>query len=281
MEKARRASVPFSISISKVNCLGAIVFTIGCSVLVVNAILSFLPFIKPTFKPPIWVLYVEGALSIMSSALFVTGGAFGIVYVVNTKQEENDETKREQAPQSRVSNGDVEKGTNTCDHGPLTLACPTEPASEDAKEKSNELSNADYTASDTLLRKLAFNGHEIWTYYIRELGFLTTTIFLCSSIIFFSASIAAIITIVKDGKIARWIRYPQLVAAVGFLVASLLIMYQTQKTWWRPAWHNIRWYVGLGNFVGSAGFIFCSCFGLFENVYWARYQFGMSYLWGE
>jgi len=277
-DSGRRGSNASTISTSKVNALGATIFVLGCSVLSVNAVLTFLPHMGTRFVPPTWVVYVEGALSVVSSALFVAGGVFGLVYAVCVQQ-----IVAEDIP-STVSAADcfgklVEKDVHIAEPEKAVLAYP---GLEIPTEEDYELYKTDTSPTQSLLQKLILRSHESWSHHVREIGFVITIMFLSSSTIFFAASIAAIISIAKIGQIVPWIRYPQLIGAVGFAVASVMMMLQTQKAWWRPAHHNLRWYVGLTNFIGSVGFIVCACFGLVQSDdLWARYHFGLSYFWGE
>ena len=118
-----------------------------------------------------------------------------------------------------------------------------------------------------------------------ELGLIASGIFLLSSMLYCATAVAGLATTLKYGKVARSIRYPQLVAASGFALASLLLIIKTQrhcrKKWWQPAVHSLGWYVNLWNFIGSAGFFFCAYFGLLETSSWAGFEFSCSYLWGE
>ena len=115
-----------------------------------------------------------------------------------------------------------------------------------------------------------------------ELGFLANALFACSSLLFSSCSVAALISIViSNGNIARWIRYPQLLSGSGFFAASTMLMFETQKGWWKPAVKTLGWYISLMNMFGSAGFMFCALFGIVEDNHWTKYQFGLSFLWGE
>ena len=228
--------------------------------------------------PPTWVVYVEGALSVVSSSLFVAGGVFGLVYAVCVQQAVNEPASK---PLSAAHYFDklMEQDIHITEPEKAVLAYP---GLEIPTEEDHEPFKTETSATQPLLQKLLLRGHDAWSHHVREVGFVITIIFLSSSTIFFAASIAAIISIAKIGQIVSWIRYPQLLGAVGFAVASVMMMLQTQKAWWRPAHHNLRWYVGLTNFIGSVGFIVCACFGLVQSDdLWARYHFGLSYFWGE
>jgi len=230
------------------------------------------------FEPPTWVVYVEGALSVVSSSLFVAGGVFGLIYAVCMQQAVAGSTSK---PLSAADYFDklVKQDVHIAEPEKAVLAYP---GLEIPTEEDHESFKTETSPTQSLLQKLLLRGQQTWSHHVREIGFVITIMFLSSSTIFFAASIAAIISIAKTGQIVPWIRYPQLIGAVGFAVASVMMMLQTQKAWWRPAHHNLRWYVGLTNFIGSVGFIVCACFGLVQSDdLWARYHFGLSYFWGE
>ena len=234
----------------------AIIFTIGCSILVTNAVLSFLPYVGLRFKLPDGVIYVECVLSVASCTLFLIGSIFSFLEAIRWTRGKWSGWQLDLASDSDLSYGKTGSGNDP----------------EKGSQSTGGLPSARATAFWAFLP----TAHELC-----HLGIIACSIFLCSSIVYCSTSIIALITVLKDGQIVRWIRYPQLVAAIGFAMASMLLMLKAQRNWWRPAVERLSWHVNLWNLIGSAGFIFCSGFGLMENVYWAQYQFGCSYLWGK
>lgn len=293
-DDGQNSSTSPEISFTNVNYLGAIVFTIGCSVLVVNAVLSFLPFLNAAWALPPSVIYVEGGLSLASNALFLCGSAFSLIQTIraerhNTYDEPLDnispmDPAEEKSSTSNLpgTNADFSASTETLVNSEQTQTTLNLPGTNPNFSASAEtLVNPNEKSTPANAYHATLTTHEFWMRCIHETSLLATALFLCSSIVYFTSSIASIITIAQTGTISRWIRYPQLIAACGFAIASIMMMLQRQQKWWRPAWRSSRWMVNLWNLVGSAGFIFCACFGLIENVGWAKYQFGMSYLWGS
>lgn len=285
-------------TIRDVNYLVAVVFTIGCGVLVVNACLSFVPFISTQVKLPISILYLEGILSVMTCGLFLTGSVFHFLEVVNANRGGCFGWKLKQSSYSESTESIVEKGAHIhttpdeqFDYPQMSqanpcgrLRAPTLPSNVEVtvEEKFDNMTiNDEYTTTEKATWRFFPTVYELQTYYLHEIGFVATMIFLSCSVLYFSTSIASLATILSTGEIARWIRYPQLVAAMGFALASVMLMIHNQTDWWRPAIRNLRWHINFWNLVGSAGFIFCAVFGLAQHVYWAQYQFGCSYLWGS
>jgi len=66
----------------------AAVFTIACAILTGNAVLSFWPYMSKGFQPPTAVLYVEGILGVLSSALFLIGGVFSFIDTLKANRGE-------------------------------------------------------------------------------------------------------------------------------------------------------------------------------------------------
>ena len=285
-------------SVRDVSFLVAIVFTSGCAVLVLNACLSFVPFVSTTIKLPMSVIYLEGLLSVMSCGLFLIGSVIAYLEAVNANRGGFLGWRLKRNSYGESPESIAEKGTDThvitdeqyppshIDQTNLvgrprgsTMTGDVKFIVEETDEKNS--TNDDYTTTEKEAWRWFPTAHELQTYRIFAIRFFANAIFLCSSIVYFSTSVASLISIFCTVQIAPWIRYPQLVAAVGFAVGSGLLVMINQTNWWRPSLGSLRWHINFLNLVGSAGFIFCAIFGLVQNVYWAQYQFGCSYLWGS
>lgn len=271
-------------SVSKVNVYGAIIFTLGCLVLVVNAVLTIYALAKPGFQPPRPYFYAQGALSLLSSVLFVTGGGFGIIYVVKARQEDDLLVGVEPS-----EDADLEKGVSQLRRAPALSEYSIEVTIVDEKPQHQEEDDTNNINQRNILQRCWYSSREVWYHYTGEIGFWTTIIFLCSSVIFLGANIASMVTIITAGEILRCVRYPQLVGSIGFAIASAMIMVSAYKQahaehpgkWWQLPWHHRRWYVGFGNLVGSAGFTICAIAGLIVGSEWSKDQFGISFTWGS
>lgn len=289
MHSYRRVSPEPPTSTSKVDWYGAVIFLTGCLVLVANAVLTIYALAKPGFQPSQQYVYAQGALSLLSSTLFVTGGGFGIVYVVKHRHEEDTLVGVDPIGTDITDNIDLEKGPNCLVHDRVIPQSPNRPVNEEEKQYFLTRSNTVATVQRSRSGKVWWAICEVWRHYTGEIGFWTTIIFLSSSTIFLGASIASMVTIVTAGGIVRPIRYPQLVGSIGFAVASAMIMASAYKQahalrpgkWWQLPWHHRRWYVGFGNFVGSVGFTICSIAGLIVGAEWSKDQFGISFVWGS
>ncbi|KAF2766055.1 hypothetical protein EJ03DRAFT_330443 [Teratosphaeria nubilosa] len=90
---------------------------------------------------------------------------------------------------------------------------------------------------------------------------------------------------------AFWV--PQIVAALCFLVASLLFMLETQEEWYKPEPAVLGWWIGFTATIGSVGFELIAIFGIIalywgghgrsskEEVHWAEYQSDLATIWGS
>ncbi|KAH9825796.1 integral membrane protein [Teratosphaeria destructans] len=90
---------------------------------------------------------------------------------------------------------------------------------------------------------------------------------------------------------AFWV--PQIVAALCFLVASLLFMLETQEKWYKPEPTVLGWWIGFTATIGSVGFELIAIFGIIalywgghgrsskEEIHWAEYQSDLATIWGS
>ena len=143
-------------------------------------------------------------------------------------------------------------------------------------------------------------AHELFTYYIYELGFLACAFQLFGATVFWISGFTAIPQI-QDVLIpyqpslngAYWT--PQIVGGAGFIVSSLFFMLETQRKWYIPAPTVLGWHIGLWNLVGAVGFTVCGALGpgaadsdtyLYQSIlatFWGSWAFlvGSAVQWFE
>lgn len=270
----------------------AILFIIGCSILVANAVLSFLPFLSIRLSLPRGVEYVEGILSVLSCTLFLVGSCFAFLESVNAKGAGESSGKLGNPLYSESTEAILEKGIATpttpdefvvhypSNHATLIQHLRQVAIDREHEEASESRARASKNLSMPSWRAVSA-AHGLRPGRLCEIGLIASAIFLSSSILYWSTSVAALVTVIHHDVIDQWIRFPQLVAAFGFIIASAMLMIKTQKRWWQPAVRHLGWHINFWNLVGSAGFMFCAAFGLLDYVYWANFSFGCSYLWGK
>lgn len=265
----------------------AVVFTIACVILSGNAVLSFWPNVCPGFTPPPAILYIEGVLSVMSSALFLIGGIVSFIEIIKTRRgerltgalmrnygtaiveddvadEEEKILEKKRSDSVRIAVTEVLERTTSLAR---TISLP-------AQEETLAPTGTPLTWRNLpTLRKLR-------THYLASIPFTASLVSLVSSFVYTLTGVLALISIIRTHNIATWIRYPQLAAAVGFATSSYLAMLQSQTVWYLPALRKMVWHANLLNLIGSLGFVFCSVLGLLQHS-WAEWGFGCTFLWGS
>lgn len=273
---------------SDVSYLGAIAMTAACIFLVTNAILSFLPYANPNFQPPQWITTLEGVLTLIGCALFLTSSSLGFIEAVNQDRRGCFGWKQESAVEDE-SSGAVESEDTTLvpDWSKIfrrnsisNLFRRDDEKSAQDGETTPLVSKPD---SDQKSQSWQFfpTYDELRNHYIYDLGFLACSILLLSSEIYCASAAAALITILTSGSIIRWIRIPQFVASLGFTGSSALFMLETQEEWWWPQFSAIGWWISFLNLVGSGGFALSAFFPLSYDASWAQYQLSSHFFWGE
>lgn len=267
----------------------ALVFTLGCSILVCNAVLSFLPYTGIQLQLPSWIIYVEGILSVISCSIFLAGSTFSFLEVLATaKQPERLLDQNLISARAIVGAGtgltlipDVHYVNLNSSHGELFNHATNYSAATDSKNIELSKPSDSQTEKSERLEQPVLKSI---TQYL-ELGIIASAIFTFCSFVYWSTSLASLVTIFELGIISREIRFPQLVAAFGFAIASAMLIIKTQRHqgfyWYRPALHSLGWHINAWNLVGSAGFIFCAYYGILGNTQSTDFQFGCSYLWGK
>lgn len=100
---------------------------------------------------------------------------------------------------------------------------------------------------------------------IYDLGFHACATLFASSILYWAISLALLAVTIIGTDIAPWIRILQLVAAVGFAVASAIFAIELQHHWALPAPNVLGWHIGFWDFLGSCGLALCAVFALLND----------------
>ena len=271
-----------------VNYLVAIVFTIGCTTLVVNAFLAFLPFVDARFELPYKIIYVEAILTFIVCFLFLIGSFLAYLETMNADSTTCFPRRLEHLPSGIPTDWGDERGNATTAIPNYTQHQGSNKTFTDhskdwdassASEKGNEVTTA--TIKETRSWKLFPAARELRTRYLHDIDFLSCAISLCSSFLYCGASLAALVTLLSTDKVTHWIRIIRLIAAVGFTISSVMCMGNSQDHWWRPAARRLGWHICLWNLIGSCGFTLCAALGLISSEQWAQYQLYFSYFWGK
>ncbi|KAJ6572104.1 hypothetical protein B0H19DRAFT_937256 [Mycena capillaripes] len=122
--------------------------------------------------------------------------------------------------------------------------------------------------------------------YFHELGFLAAFVQYWAATIFWISGFTAIPTIQtaimpKQGLLDGVFWTPQVIGGTGFIIASTIMMIETQKKWYLPAPTSLGWHVGFWNMVGGVGFALCGALGYGLNSSTKiAYQSSCSTFWG-
>ncbi|GIZ48698.1 hypothetical protein CKM354_001174800 [Cercospora kikuchii] len=127
------------------------------------------------------------------------------------------------------------------------------------------------------------------SHHVYEIGYLACAIQLFGVTLYGVTAVVilpGILTSLKPWQelAAFWI--PQVVAALCFLIASLMFMLETQEKWWKPEPGILGWWIGVWSTAGSVGFELIACFGIQalasgEEAHWAEYQSDLATMWGS
>ncbi|CAK7567895.1 MAG: hypothetical protein SEPTF4163_005871 [Sporothrix epigloea] len=148
-------------------------------------------------------------------------------------------------------------------------------ASDDSSNSSSSdmdnTTNAASTSSDNIRlhpqrRKWVWcpSWMEVRTIYAREMGFWACVIQLFGATIFWISGFTGLPPIANRLSTAGtngayWA--PQVIGGCGFIISSLLFMFETQSKWYLPAPRLLGWHIGFWNLVGAIGFTLCGALG--------------------
>jgi hypothetical protein len=123
---------------------------------------------------------------------------------------------------------------------------------------------------------------------LRDVGFIASIITLFSATVYLMSCITSDSSVIghnPSNKLVTWAYwFPQIVGGAGFIVSSVLLTLETQRTWWRIEPFSLGWNVGFWNLVGAIGFTLCGIFGIPSQSHansWTGYQSSCSTLWGS
>ncbi|KAK7046904.1 hypothetical protein R3P38DRAFT_89014 [Favolaschia claudopus] len=156
---------------------------------------------------------------------------------------------------------------------------------------SNDVEGASDGTPDTD-EKTHTKPHKKWIWfsndgkYFHEIGFLAAFVQYWAATIFWISGFTAIPTIQtaimpKQGLLDGVFWTPQVIGGSGFIIASSLMMLETQKKWYLPAPNSLGWHVGFWNLIGGIGFALCGALGYALNSSnGIAYQSSCSTFWG-
>ena len=128
--------------------------------------------------------------------------------------------------------------------------------------------------------------YELRTHFLHELGFIACSLQLFSGFLFWLSKFITLPVVKKQltqpaVDSANWV--PQIVGCVGFIIASLLFMLETQYKWYIPAPRILGWHVGFWKLLGCVGFLLSAILGLLgeHGSSTAEKQSAIASFWGS
>ncbi|KAF7348579.1 hypothetical protein MVEN_01375500 [Mycena venus] len=232
----------------------SIAFTVGSIVWVINGFIAFLPFVNTHVAKDDTGM---GWTAWLGATIFEFGALFGLLEAWN-----------------RDDTADFGWNVKKLVHGESSEGAETNTDSTPGSEKPSSAPKQKWIWFST-------NGK-----YFHELGFLAAFVQYWAATIFWISGFTAIPTIQtaimdKQGLLDGVFWTPQVIGGTGFIIASALMMIETQKKWYLPAPTSLGWHVGFWNLVGGVGFMLCGAFGYALNSSTKiAYQSSCSTFWG-
>ncbi|KAJ7033081.1 hypothetical protein C8F04DRAFT_1105091 [Mycena alexandri] len=229
-------------------------FTVGSIVWVINGFIAFLPFVNThVAKDDIG----GGWTAWLGATIFEFGALFGLWEAWN-----------------REDTSDFGWNIKLLLHG----------------ESPRDAENADTTPESEKPPAAPKKKKWIWFStegkYFHEMGFLAAFVQYLAATIFWISGFTAIPAVQEaimtntpllDGVF--W--SPQVIGGCGFIIASSIMMIETQNKWYIPAPNSLGWHVGFWNLVGGVGFALCGALGYgLNNSTKIAYQSSCSTFWG-
>jgi hypothetical protein len=149
-------------------------------------------------------------------------------------------------------------------------------ASTGSRDKEHDMSSENGKSWAWFITWTEFKGH-----YSHELGFLACASQLFGATVFWISGFTALPGIFNhlSGNLLNGIFWvPQVIGGSGFVISGTLFMIETQKSWYKPAFGVLGWYVGLFNLIGGIGFTLCPIFGFYPSLV---YQSALATYWGS
>ncbi|KIP05664.1 hypothetical protein PHLGIDRAFT_91841 [Phlebiopsis gigantea 11061_1 CR5-6] len=138
------------------------------------------------------------------------------------------------------------------------------------------------------LKKTRQRSRWIGTGSLRDIGFLASAVQLFAASVFWISTLTGLPNVIptlaeKNTPVSVVLFWkPQVIGGTGFMVASVLLMLEEQKKWWRISPLRIGWQVAFWNLVGAIGFTLCGALGYAAVASSkANYQSILSTFWGS
>ena len=239
----------------------AVIFTLGSAVWVANGFLGLLPLLDERFSEQ---SAAAAWLALAGGSVFLVCGAVVMLEAVNA---------------NRLGCSGWAFGSDGLVYG----HCRHKYHYRENEDVQGEAHKDGGTLTGPYTWKWWPSWRELRHYYFFEIGFIICLVQFISTIFFWLGKFVTLPGVAERAPVAaidgaHWA--PQTAGCLGFVVASVLSMMETQPYWYAPAPAVLGWHIGLFKLVGSIGFTISSAFG-FVSGQWAAYQSALASFWGS
>jgi hypothetical protein len=271
----------------------AVLFSVGSAIFVISAFFYWLPLVAPSTEFPGEASIAGGVCAFIGATLFQIGAILLIVEACNENQSGCFGWALEQAIHHPHSHADLpeENGSSPKPTSPSSSAEQGKPGSTALQTCAHHHPHGVHKRSTLHLqhpdagRKWEWwpTMRELKDHYLREIGFLASSILAIGATIFYISGIMALPGIYNNLSLGvaygvYWLAY--LVGGVLFVISSGLYILETQPNWYTPAPHLLGWWIGVWNMIGSVGWTLSASFG-YCTPSWCGYQSDLSLLWAS
>ncbi|EIM81365.1 uncharacterized protein STEHIDRAFT_103768 [Stereum hirsutum FP-91666 SS1] len=273
-------------------------FTWGSIVWVINAFFVWLPLVRPEMEFSTEIAIGGGVTAFIGASMFEIGSVLLMIEAFNENRAGCFGWQFERLFLSG-SNGskqdlDIEEGkairlkpdTDHCTHHhPNRKNLVGKGRTEKAAIQADSETMDENSVSGSTDRSWVWfpTMNELRTHYLREIGFLACFSQFIGASIFWIAGLTGLPNIIPKGDqpLLDGIYWaPQVVGGTGFIISGFLFMLETQKTWWKPAWGVLGWWIGFWNLIGAFGFTICGAFGYSTNS-GIEFESALATFWGS
>jgi hypothetical protein len=282
-----------------VSYLVAITFTIGSVIWIINAFFVWLPLEDPKTEFPGEILTGGGVSAFIGATVFEIGSVLLLLEAINANQtgcfgwaletvlsktkSEEDGSHSHTPASTRLTPDMRECRHHHADRKSLFFGSRSLSVATDHEFLSTYPGYVTSLPDGRSFRWVP-SVSELRSHYLHELGFLASLVQFFAATIFWIAGLTGLPGIydhmsqgLTDG--IYWV--PQMVGGAGFILSGLLFTLETQKTWYRPAWHVLGWHIGVWNFIGGIGFTLCGALGPASMHSGVEYQATLATFWGS
>ncbi|KAK3900979.1 hypothetical protein C8A05DRAFT_45288 [Staphylotrichum tortipilum] len=257
--------------VGDVSYLVAVSFVIGSIIWCINGFFTWLPLAAPTTEFPHETDWA-GILACVGASVFEVGSVLMVVEAIEAGGSDCSGWALEKTPDG----GGVKLRSTTPGRRHLHRSGRRN-LRKDSVMRATETPALGNVAESRSVEEAEAGDEETWiephrchwfpplselkSHYLREIGFLASSVQLLAATIFWISGITALPPIfnsLSPGATDGVFWVPQVVGGTGFVLSALMFMIEVQDKWYKPAPRLLGWHVGLWNLIGGIGFTVCA-----------------------